>query len=135
MPDTERLMAKTADEGRINPENPQVIGVTRKGDNNQPTIPDVLPILPVRSLVIFPIPALPDGTPWRLPDRTKTYHRRIRPVQTLVFRPIFTSPPERSWMASAPRTVHPRIVAALTPFSSRIARLPSSRNSQPFTMR
>ncbi len=67
MPDTERLMAKTADEGRINPENPQVIGVTRKGDNNQPTIPDVLPILPVRSLVIFPIPALPDGTPWRLP--------------------------------------------------------------------
>ena len=49
MDGNESLTAKSAEEKRSAPQIPEIIGVTRKDDNNVPSIPDVLPILPVRS--------------------------------------------------------------------------------------
>ena len=59
MDGNESLTAKSAEEKRSAPQIPEIIGVTRKDDNNVPSIPDVLPILPVRNMVIFPGTVIP----------------------------------------------------------------------------
>src|SRR5947209_17161956 len=45
-------------EGSVERQNPPVIGVARK-EEDQPAIPDVLPILPIRGLVVFPGTVVP----------------------------------------------------------------------------
>src|SRR5208283_1462736 len=71
-------------------------------------------------------------------DKTTTMAQAPRPAewaQEVVFNPVFTSAPDWSSIAFAPRKVQPRTVAALSPLSRTMARLPSSINSQPFTIR
>jgi hypothetical protein len=57
--DLNETLARSADETRTEPERPDIIGVTRRADNSQPTIPEVLPILPVRRMVVFPGTVIP----------------------------------------------------------------------------
>jgi ATP-dependent Lon protease len=56
----EHPTVKPAEDQQSQLKNPTIIGVTKKeDDNNAPSTPDVLPILPVRSMVVFPGTVIP----------------------------------------------------------------------------
>ncbi len=54
------IIEPAEDDNRREPQNPPILGISRKEDDpHQPPIPDVLPILPVRNMVIFPGTVIP----------------------------------------------------------------------------
>jgi len=59
MDQNDSATARTTEQDRADAQTPPIIGVSRKEDNNEPPIPDVLPILPVRSIVVFPGTVIP----------------------------------------------------------------------------
>ena len=54
------LIQRSQEDDEREPQSPAVIGVTRKEDDpSQPAIPDVIPILPLRNMVVFPGTVIP----------------------------------------------------------------------------
>ena len=64
----EKFTAKSPEEERTEAQGPQIIGVTSQGNNNNATIPEVLPIVPMRGTVVFPGTVIPlsSCSPWPL---------------------------------------------------------------------
>jgi ATP-dependent Lon protease len=59
MDNDERLTAKGSEQEGAQEQKPQIIGVTPKTNNNNATIPEVLPIVPMRGTVVFPGTVIP----------------------------------------------------------------------------
>ncbi|HWI59465.1 MAG TPA: LON peptidase substrate-binding domain-containing protein, partial [Bacillota bacterium] len=54
------IIEPSQEDSRQEPQTPPIIGVSRKEDDaSQPPIPEVLPILPVRNMVVFPGTVIP----------------------------------------------------------------------------